>query len=376
MRNHDVWFAIPSANPEKCRRTLRVWREYGYRTAVLVDDVMSHPADAFGADVTLRVSTYHGYAASVNTLCKTVVPKEFPIVVTGGDDMLPDPNHSADELAAQFLERFPDTFGVMQPHGDAYMASNRYCGSPFLGRAWFESMYGGRGGMYPGYHHNYADNELFWVARGMGALWERPDLSHFHEHFTRDGSAAPAYWDTVKKNDMRDCLLYYSRVHERFAGHEPLETPATRGRGFNASISLKEMLVLVEQRLLSVAMHNPFADAIAAALRRCKASGHDTVALYGFGLFTQSSAAALCEPPVRVACIIDDNESNQGRTPWGIPVVSRDEAMARGIKAVVLTGNSVQDRLWANSEVFRQRGIAVLRLDGKGEQSTTMQTAA
>lgn len=371
MSRPEVWFAIPSASPEKCRKVLPVWREMGYKTAVL----QNFERGEIPADICVWHDSYPGWPGSVNMLCKDIVPKACQIVVSGGDDMLPDPKHTAQELAAQFMERFPDTFGVMQPHGDSYMASNRYCGSPFMGRAWFENMYGGRGGMHAGYHHNYADNELFWVSKGMGVLWERPDLSHFHEHFTRDGSAAPAYWETVKKHDMHDCLLYYARVHEHFAGHEPLQTPATRGKVFDHSLSQKEMLVLVEQRLISVAMHNPFSDAIAAALRRCRADGNDPVALYGFGLFTQSSAAALCEPPVRVDCIIDDIESNQGRRPWGIPIVSRQEALQRGVRGVILTGNSVQDRLWENSAEFRDRGIAVYRLDGKQKVVGTLNAA-
>src|SRR5262249_55012245 len=161
-----------------------------------------------------------------------------------------------------FLDRFPDTFGVMQPHGDEFLAARRYCGSPFIGRAWFETMYGGQGGMYAGYHHNYADNELFWVARGLGALWERPDLSHFHDHFTRDGRPQPADWSSVRKKDLHDCLLYYARVHGNFPGHAPVRGPGAH-RGFDASMPREEMLILADQRLLRVAIDNPFAIAIA-----------------------------------------------------------------------------------------------------------------
>jgi hypothetical protein len=281
-------------------------------------------------------------------------------VVSGGDDMLPDPNHTAQELAAQFMERFPDTFGVMQPHGDEYLAAKRYCGSPFLGRAFFDSMYGGRGAMYDGYHHNYADNELYWVAKGLGALWERPDLSHFHEHFTRTGAAAPDYWSSVRKNDLKDCLLYYARVHENFPGHEPIGS--MKSRRFDRGMSKQEMLVLADQRLLRVAMENPCSDALGRGLAQAAKDGHESVAIYGFGFHTQVGAAALCEPPVQINCIIDDNTSNHGRRPWNIPVVSRDEVLQRNVTAVILSGNSVEDRLWDNCAALRAAGVAVYRL--------------
>lgn len=360
MPTHDVWFAIPSANPEKCRKVLPVWREMGYKTAVL----QNYERGDIPADITVWRDRYPGWPASSNILCREIVPKSCPIVVCGGDDMLPDPNYSARDLAEQFLQRFPDTFGVMQPHGDEYLAARRYCGSPFLGRAWFDTMYGGKGGMYAGYHHNYADNELFWLAKGMGALWERPDLSHYHEHFTRSGAPQPAYWSSVKANDLQDCLLYYARVHAGFPGHEPSGPGAEPRRRFEPAAERTEMLVLADQRLFRVALENPYAAAIAAALDRCAQAGLDPVALYGLGFHTQIGVAALCEPPVRIACIIDDNPVNHGRRPWNIPVVSRERALESGIRAVVLSANSVEDRLWDNSAIFRDVGIPVLRLYG------------
>lgn len=366
MAKPQVWFAIPSASPAKCRKTLPAWRRQGYKIAVL----QNYERGDIPADIAVWSDHYPGWPGSVNMLCKSIVPNDVQIVVSGGDDMYPDADHTADELAAQFLGRFPDTFGVMQPHGDEFLAARRYCGSPFLGRAWFETMYGGRGGMYAGYHHNYADNELYWVAKGLGALWERPDLTHFHEHFTRAGHAAPAYWTSVRKNDLHDCLLYYARVHEGFSGHEATTGPGA-GRPFDRTLSRAEMLVLADQRLLRVAIDNPFASAIGQGLQRCADAGLTPVALYGMGFHTQVGAAALAEPPVEISCIIDDNSANHGRTPWSIPVVSREQALARGVKAVVLSGNSVEDRLWANCQVFRDAGVRVVRLYREGEGTDT-----
>lgn len=357
----DVWFVIPSANPENCCKVLPAWRERGYKTAVLQNLEKAN----IPSDLTVWFDCYPGWPESVNILCRDVVPKSCDLIVTGGDDMLPDPDHTAGELAAQFLGRFPDTFGVMQPHGDEFMCATRYCGSPFIGRGWFENMYAGRGPMYHRYHHNFADNELYWLAKGLGALWERPDLSHFHDHFTRDGRPQPVYWNSVKERDLRDCLLYYARVYEDFPGHQPSSTPATRGRAYDTSMPRTEMLALAEQRLFHVACDNPYATRLSEALAVCEYAGQSIVAIYGCGLHTQVGVAALREPPVTIACLIDDNPANHHRTMWGIPIVSRQTAMKMGVQAVVLSGNSVEDRLWENSAIFRERGIAVHRLYGR-----------
>jgi hypothetical protein len=350
----DVWFAIPSASPEKCRKVLPIWKKMGYKTAVL----QNFERGDIPADLQVWYDYYPGWPESVNILCRDVVPGDAAIVVSGGDDMLPDPNHTAQQLADQFMERFPDTFGVMQPHGDEFLCARRYCGSPFLGRKFFTTMYGGKGPMYGGYHHNYADNELYWVSRGLGALWERPDLSHYHDHFTRKGQAEPAYWAGVRQRDVRDCFLYYARVHDHFPGHEP----AGQARAYDKTMDQQEMLVLANQRLALFAMDNPANQAVDAALRACARTKHEPVAIYGSGYHTRQAAAALSNPAARVDCIIDDHPARAGTRLWNYPVVTREEALRRGVKAVILSGNSVENLLWENSALFRDAGIPVLRL--------------
>ncbi len=354
----EVWFAIPSASPEKCRKVLPVWRERGYRVAILQN---FERAD-IPADICVWSDRYPGWAQSVNILAREIVPRSAQIIVTGGDDMLPDPDHTAQELATQFLERFPDTFGVMQPHADEYLASRRYCGSPFLGRAWIDTMYHGQGPLFGKYHHNWADNELYWVARGLDALWLRPDLSHFHDHFTRGGRAEPAYWSSVKQRDLDDCLLYFARAQTGFAGHEPLETAATRGRSFDVSLDPREMVVLARQRMLGMATDNPYAHALSNAISSCAERGLDPIAIYGLGAHTRIGASALCQPRTRIDCIIDDNDAHHGTRAWNIPVVSRVQALQRGVKAVVLSASAVEDELWSRAQAFRDEGIPVIRL--------------
>lgn len=362
MNKPEVWFAIPSASPEKCRRVLPMWKAKGYKTAVL----QNFRRGEIPADIAVWYDSYPGWAGSVNILCREIVPKSCPIIVTGGDDMLPDPTHSADELASQFLERFPDTFGVMQPHGDEFMIARMYCGSPFIGRAWFDTMYGGTGPMCADYRHNWADNELYWLAKGMGALWERPDLSHFHEHFTREGGGAPDYWkQNVQAKILDDCRLYINRSWSRFPGHEPAGG-AARGRVFDSAVLAQGALHLAEmcaaQATYASAGRTTWARSMEAALQACARDGQDTVAIYGAGAHTRNVAAVLMEPPVHLACIIDDNAARWGKTMWGYPIVSRDEALRMGIKAVVLSGFGHESSMWDNCGVFLQRGIPVRRL--------------
>lgn len=376
MPTPEVWFAIPSASPEKCRKTLPVWRDMGYKIAVL----QNYERADIPADITVWYDYYPGWPGSVNILCRKIVPASCPIVVTGGDDMLPDPNHSAELLAAQFLQRFPDTFGVMQPHGDEFMLARLYCGSPFLGRKWFTSMYGGSGAMFAGYRHNWADNELYWLAKGMGALWERRDLAHHHEHFTRSGEEKPAYWKQhVETRDLEDCRLYISRSWSRFPGHQPAPAAGIT-RAFDSSVLAQGALHLAEIRVAqscySDGVRVAWMQAMDSALSACAGRRLGPVAIYGAGTHTRAVGPVLMQPPVPIDCIIDDNPSRHGQRLWGWPIVSRDEALRRGIKAVVFSANTFESILWDNSECFLKAGLPVFRLYPPTHQERTDRLAA
>lgn len=359
MAKPDVWFAIPSANPANCRKVLPVWRERGYKVAVL----QNWERGEIPADIAVWSDTYPGWAGSINVLCRDVVPKDAAIVVSGGDDMLPEPGKTAGELAEEFCERFPDGFGVMQPHGDEFMAARRYCGSPWLGRRWIQTMYGGTGPMHGGYRHNWADHELFWVAKGLGALWERPDLSHHHEHFTRAGAEKPAYWRAaVEARDLEDCRLYIDRSWSRFPGHEPVGVD----RKFDPSVLAQGALHLAEIRMAQAVYVDAgaasWARAMSAALEACASRGLGPVAVYGAGSHTRSIPQALMEPPVEIACIIDDNASRQGSKMWGYPIVSAERAAAMGVRAVVLSARGHESSMWDNCGAFWRARIEVVRL--------------
>ncbi|TVQ31334.1 MAG: hypothetical protein EA376_09490 [Phycisphaeraceae bacterium] len=277
--------------------------------------------------------------------------------------MLPDPGHTADEIARQFAERFPDGFGVMQPQGDTYGLAQHYCGSPWLGRGWIERMYGGAGPLWPEYRHNWADNELYWTARCLDALWLRPDLEQRHEHFSRDGAEAPAYWtESVAKHDRTDAELFVRRSRAGFPGHEPLGEV----RRFDHDRFRREYRALAEAHL---AGHHglpwaaePIVDRMRAALDQCARRGLMRVGIYGAGLHTTVAAAAFERAPVELVCVIDDDASRQGGTALGMPIVSREQAAGFALDAVVLSANSAEEKLVAAAAGLAGRGVEILPL--------------
>lgn len=354
MAKPEVWFAIPSASPERCRKVLPVWKKMGYKTAVLQN---VQKAD-IPADIVEWFDYYPGWSGSINILAKKIVPSSATIVVSGGCDMLPDPNHTADELAEQFLERFPDGFGVMQPHGDEYNCARHYCGSPFLGRKWIDTMYQGRGPMCDLYQHNWGDVELYWVARCMNALWCREDLTHFHEHFSRDSKKPEQWWlQNVHRHDRRDVETFISRSWQRFPGHEP----KGYDRVFDPRPLAEDTERFAEKHYNALYAPKTAGTHFTDAINRMKDKSLMPIAIYGSGAHTKRHGQQLADMDVDIACVIDDSPERQGKRLWGYPIVSREKAIAMGVRSVVLSSDAHEDKLWDNSAMFTQSGIHVER---------------
>ncbi len=356
---HEVWFAIPSASVDRCRENLPKWREMGYRIAILQN---RQRAD-IPADIVQWSDTYPGWGESINILCRDIIPASADIVVSGGDDMLPDPNKPAAQLAAEYFDRFPSGMGVMQPAGDDFMWSKNYCGSPWFARPFFTTMYRGRGPMHGGYRHNWADYELYWVARCRKMLWMRDDATQYHAHFTRDGSQRPDWWQReVGDTDQRDCELFLSRKYRFFPGHEPTG-PANP---FDERELLQHETGVAEWRWNRSYAPHSFAstasERMAEAIRSSAEAGHDPIAIYGAGTHTQKCAHALAEPAAAIACIIDDNPDRHGSTLWGYPIVSLADAIRRGVRAIILSSDSFEHQLWDKCESARAAGIEVVRI--------------
>ncbi len=360
----EVWYAIPSASPERCRENLPAWRDMGYRVAVFQNRVRAE----IPADITLWSDHYPGWAASVNHLCRAVVPRTAPIIVTGGDDMRPDPTRRAADIAADFFDRFPHTFGVMQPTGDDFMNTAEYCGSPWLGRAWIERAYRGMGPLCPEYHHNWADHELHCVAEALGVLWQRPDLTHEHRHFSRTGAEPPDYWrDTAQRRDRADADRFVARLLLGFPNHEPFGAapiPAEQWRDNYRGPALRYW----------AAHHAPPAltgdslRTLSEALNYCASAGHSRVAIYGAGTELRAAADALRDPPVRIVGIIDDAPRSGGALLWGFPVRPIRDAASLNPDAIIICARAAAERMHTSARALFGEHFPIIRPDTHAPQ--------
>jgi len=214
----NVWFCIPSARSDG--GTISKWRDAGYKTAIWRDP----GSPLIDSNITIRAQ-YQGYAVACNALIKLVLDSDPACdwVVCGGDDVFPDPDSTPELVVRECATWFgmtahpgvlpvPDsTFGVMQPTGDRWGANHigpwprgsayidRVCGSPWIGREFCRRVYGGNGPWWHEYRHMFVDEELQNVAQKLGVLWQRPDLTHMHLHWGREGDPLnrPAFLEEV-----------------------------------------------------------------------------------------------------------------------------------------------------------------------------------
>lgn len=234
-----AWLVLPSARPApEVARIIDAWRAQGYRTAILRDQVDVDAAlypdlTYFSVPV---FGGYPGYAMAVNYLVKQIIESysDAEWFIAAGDDTLPDPTKRADDIAAECKAHFAelhsqgsrlctDTFGVMQPIGDKWGDQRgpyieRIAGSAWIGRDFCRLMNKGQGPLYPGFKHMFVDEALRDVAVRLGVYWERPDLTHYHEHWGRRKPGRPMpsvdrmpdhlrQWNTAEHWDWSKQLL-------------------------------------------------------------------------------------------------------------------------------------------------------------------------
>ena len=187
----SVWVAFPTVNPERAAQAAVNWSCKGYRVAILTNtpDWPEIPQ----VSLHLKVKDYPGYFVSCNVLCKALalLDQDLVAVCCAADDMHPDPDLTAEALGEQYLDHFRSGYGVMQPVGDDLLGTDAICGSPWFGRAWIERAYFGRGPFCGLYKHFFGDEELRHYAKFHGALWDRPDVTQRHDHWTRGVPKTP-----------------------------------------------------------------------------------------------------------------------------------------------------------------------------------------
>jgi SAM-dependent methyltransferase len=114
---------------------------------------------------------------------------------------------------------------------------------------------------------------------------------------------------------------------------------------------------------------------MAGVLAEAHLRGLETVALYGAGAHTAKVVESLFHAPVRIAAFVDDDSRQQGQMVFGWDVVTPEQAIALGIKAIILNSDRCEAQLFEQSGVFEEAGIPVLRLYADRSSSASAPTS-
>lgn len=215
----NIYVLIPTVLKDHAPEILAKWKAKGYKLGLFVN-----PETVVGVlhDLLIRAE-YPGVWNAWNALARAAVACGADVCILAGDDMEPDPNYTAQEIAEQYLARFPAGEGVMQPCGDPQgiddsgrPAAARICGSPWIGREWIKRAYRGSGPVNGAYNAFYADEELFHVAGLMGKLWMESRLSQFHRHHSWGHLPIQDYHKRNQRRWLEDKKLFEKRLEDGF----------------------------------------------------------------------------------------------------------------------------------------------------------------
>jgi hypothetical protein len=211
----ETWVVMPTACAEHVPATVQRWKAKGYNVALFCD----RGKQVDGADL-IVTGTYRGVWNACNDASYAALEAGAEVCLFAGDDMDPDPNHTAEEIAAQYLVRFPDGYGLMQPCGDRQgdAIAQRICGSAWFGREWIRGAYEGRGPTNASYRHFFGDEELALVGEQLGVLWWRPDLTQFHHHWSWGHLPKQPYHTRNQQWWYQDRALFDARRAAGFPG--------------------------------------------------------------------------------------------------------------------------------------------------------------
>jgi len=216
----NIWAVWPTVSVKRSRSLIGKWQDMGYDVAVLVNPPLQH-TDFLEADWVIVQQEWKGFPTAANILCREV-PGDVVVVV--GDDVYPEPKKTTQEIGQDFLQRFPDLLGVMQPTGDIYGRINQCAVSPWIGRKFIQGAYGGKGPYWEEYFHYFSDQELQEYAIKMKAFQQRPDLSQYHDHWGRQIDVKrPKHLHKAKQMWQKDKTLF---EHRKAAGFPSCPSPA------------------------------------------------------------------------------------------------------------------------------------------------------
>lgn len=202
-----VW---PTVNMERSEGLAAKWKDQGYDTAVLIE--MDHTFS--NVDHKLVNTTWQGFPVAVNRACHTF-KDQYEVIVIIGDDILPDPNHRANDILEAFLAHFHGSYGIMQPTGDKFGCYDIACISPWIGSDYIDTR---PGPYHTGYYHYYSDAELQDVATMYGCFQQRDDLIQYHDHWSRNKLQRPKYLEPALGHYPLDKQLYHTRKRNNFPG--------------------------------------------------------------------------------------------------------------------------------------------------------------
>ena len=216
----SVFVLMPTAMADHAWDTFSKWKAMGYKLALFTDKNITAIDENFSLHIR---GDYPGVWNACNALAKATVSLGSDVCVFAGDDMHPDPHHDAQEIGRQYLEKFPQGQGVMQPCGDPQgmdatgkPAAARICGSAWFGRQWINQSYGSSGPTNGAYWHFYSDEELALVAEREGVLWWREDLIQDHLHWSYGRNQMQPYHARNQEHWDRDKELFIKRKEAGF----------------------------------------------------------------------------------------------------------------------------------------------------------------
>lgn len=222
----NCWVVFPSALTERADAAVDAWAAQGYHTLIYQD----FGAKACKADI-VRFGKFPGYYRIINHLVEDALCEGADIVTCAGDDMLPDPVATAQDIGRYYLGIFPNGQGVLQACGDTQgtdshgvPAAARICGSPTFGREWILRSYEGKGPLWSGYHSFYADEDLKEVAQQLGLLYMARQFTFMHKHWSWGHMSRQHYQERNSNEHWEaDAALFSDRKRQGFPNSELLK---------------------------------------------------------------------------------------------------------------------------------------------------------
>lgn len=233
-----VFVAWPTSNVYRSNQTAKAWKAAGYKVAIATD-LPTHALKSVEASVPpLLIKRYEGYWKAMNALCHGLVRMfKADIVVCASDGIHPHQGIHGHALGQVFAAKFPNGYGVMQPVGDRWEATQTASGgtqawaqhrmhgtrpsdmrleSPWLGRKIIEDV-GDEGPFCPDYDQYFADHEMHDLALRRGVLFKNPMLAQYSEHWAAGRKPISGYQvKCFERSYEKDLALFKAREYSNF----------------------------------------------------------------------------------------------------------------------------------------------------------------